>query len=394
MLERVIPAHQRPFPVRQAQPVAVLQPERLFLVGEAELRGRGEMTHHVGGGRAGADLGDRVVHELTGPPVRGTLLPVRAADVECPVIAGPVPVERVDNVEISGVPGPDQPVGENMGMRAAPLTGNGIYRLHLFRAVLVQVPGHQRDAGVLPDARPQVPVQLVVGAVHEGGGMVQQRDLIGGLDGPDILHETVPVDDMQALRLQRAQHRKFHHIHPDRLGVQAVIAQDTGQPAGVAALDPHLLRDGAAPARNSGPPVLPVIPRREHLVRPGRRPDIPQDRLLPAHHQAAPEQLVPGPVPNVGSGGIPDIVHIEQNQRSYFRTSQRVADFSRAVGPQPGKINPLLPVRPQRCSGGSDRDGPRRGIVILNHVGSFKGYTGAYSPASAGRAGTRGGGPG
>jgi 23S rRNA A1618 N6-methylase RlmF len=25
----------------------------------------------------------------------------------------------------------------------------------------------------------------------------------------------------------------------------------------------------------------PVIPRREHLVRPGRRPDIPQDRLCP-----------------------------------------------------------------------------------------------------------------
>jgi hypothetical protein len=181
--------------------------------------------------------------------------------------------------------------------------------------------GHRRDAGVLPDARPQVPVQLVVGAVHEGGRVVEQRDLIGGLDGPDILHETVPVGDVQALRLQRAQHRKFHHVHPDRLGVQAMIAQDTGQPPGVAALDPHLLRNGSAPARNTGSLVVPVIPRREHLVRPGRRSDIPQDRILPAHHQAAPEQLVPGPVPDMRSGGIPDIVHIEQNQGSYFRTS-------------------------------------------------------------------------
>src|SRR5215471_13402297 len=197
---------------------------------------------------------------------------------------------------------------------------------------------------------------------------------------------------MQAFRLQRAQHRKLHHVHPDRLGVQAVIAQDTGQPPGVAALDPHLLRNGAAPTGNPGPPVLPVVPLREHLVGSGRRPDIPQNRLLPPHHQAAPEQLIPGPVSDMGSGDIPDVVHIEQNQGSYFRTSQRVADFSRTVGPQPGKIDALLPVGPQRCPGGRDRHGLRRGVVILNHVGSFQGYTGAYSPASAGRGGTRGAG--
>ena len=58
--------------------------------------------------------------------------------------------------------------------------------------------------------------------------MIEQGDLIGSLDGPDILHEPVPVGNVQALRLQCAQHRKFHHIHPDRLTIQAVIAQDTG----------------------------------------------------------------------------------------------------------------------------------------------------------------------
>jgi hypothetical protein len=110
-----------------------------------------------------------------------------------------------------------------------------------------------------------------------------------------ILHETVPVGDIQALRLQRAQHRKLHHVHPDRLGVQAVIVQDTGQPAGIAALDPHLLRNGAAPAGNPGPPVLPVIPWREHLVRSGRRPDIPQDRLLSPASPGSNGTAYPGP---------------------------------------------------------------------------------------------------
>ena len=167
MLERVVAAHQRPFPVRQAQPVAVLQAERLLLVGEAELRGGGEMPDHVGRGCPGTDLGDRVVHEFAGPAVRRALLTVRAAHVERPVVTGPVAVEGVDDVEVRGVARPDQPVGEHVRMRAAPLTGDRVDRLHLLRPVLVQVAADQGDAGVLPDARAQVPVELVVGAVHQ-----------------------------------------------------------------------------------------------------------------------------------------------------------------------------------------------------------------------------------
>ena len=177
------------------------------------------------------------------------------------------------------------------------------------------------------------------------------------------------VHDVQALGLQRPQHRQLHHVHADRLTGQPVIAQDAGQPAGVAALDPDLLRDGPAPAGDARPPVRLVVPGREHLMGAGRRPDVPQDRVGAAHHQAAAEQLVPGPVADVRRGRVADVVHVEQDQGADVGLFECGADLVRTVGPEPGEIDALFPVGAEGGAGGGDGDGCRGGGVVLDHGG-------------------------
>src|ERR1700730_11271973 len=99
--------------------MTVLEAEGLLLVCEAEFLSGREVPDHVRRGRSRADLRDRVVHEFPRPAVRLALPGVRAAHVQRPVVTGPVAVERMDDVEVRGVPGPDQAVGEHMRMRAA-----------------------------------------------------------------------------------------------------------------------------------------------------------------------------------------------------------------------------------------------------------------------------------
>ena len=74
--------------------------------------------------------------------------------------------------------------------------------------------------------------------------MIQQRDLVGGLDRADVLHQPVPVLDAQPLAFQCPQNRQLNDIHPDRPVGQSGVAEQPGQPGGVARLDAHVLRDG------------------------------------------------------------------------------------------------------------------------------------------------------
>ena len=69
-------------------------------------------------------------------------------------------------------------------MRVAAVAGHGVDRLDLLRAELEQHLRRHRDDLVLADARAQHPVDLLVDGVDDRRGVVQQRDLVGGLDAP------------------------------------------------------------------------------------------------------------------------------------------------------------------------------------------------------------------
>ena len=73
-----------------------------------------------------------------------------------------------------------------MRVRVAAVARHGVYRLDLLGAHLEQELVRTRDDLVLVDARPQHPVDLVVDRVHEPGRLVEERDLLGGLDLPRL----------------------------------------------------------------------------------------------------------------------------------------------------------------------------------------------------------------
>ncbi len=100
---------------------------------------------------------------------------------ERPVVAGPVAVVGVDDVEERLVTRPDQPVGEVVRVRVAPLAGDRVDRLDLVGAHLVEPLVGQRDDLVLPDAGLERLDDVLVDAVDHRRGLVEQHDLVGDL---------------------------------------------------------------------------------------------------------------------------------------------------------------------------------------------------------------------
>src|SRR6185437_16970844 len=126
MLQRIQPADDRALVQGQAEAVAELKAEGLHLIGKAELRRGRPRPRDLVGGRPRTYERDRGVDPFAGLLVRVALYRSAAADVEGAVVAGPVSVEGLDDVEERLIPGPDQPVGEVVRMRAASLAGDRV----------------------------------------------------------------------------------------------------------------------------------------------------------------------------------------------------------------------------------------------------------------------------
>ena len=113
-------------------------------------------------------------------------------------------------------PGPDQPVGEVVRVRVAPLARDRVDRLDLVRPHLVEPLAGEPDDLVLPDAGLEHVDDVLVDAVDHGGGLAQQHDLVHGLDRPGVQHVLLDVDDPQALRLHLEQEGGLDDVDPDR----------------------------------------------------------------------------------------------------------------------------------------------------------------------------------
>ena len=125
---------------------------------------------------------DRGVHPLARALERVALRRGRAADDERAVVAGPVAVEDVDDVEVRLVARADQPVGEDVRVRAAPLARDRVDRLDELRAHLEQARVRERHDVALADARLQRLEDVLVDAVDHRAGLRQQHDLVRALD--------------------------------------------------------------------------------------------------------------------------------------------------------------------------------------------------------------------
>src|SRR4051812_22736978 len=279
VLERIEPADDRSLVEEQADAVTELEPEAFHLVVEPELLClRPDARHLVGG--------DPRAHELDGrvDPLAGLLVCIplcvgALADDEGPVVAGLVADERMDDVEERLVAGPDDPVREDVRMRAAPLARDCVDVVDVLGAEIEQVVRDVCDELALANAWLQLLRQQLVRAVDHRAGDVQQRDLVLRLDLAGIEHDLLAVSDGDPLVGECRRHRRLDDVHADGHVGDAFGPQDRRDLASGRAEEPGVWRDRPAQADHPGVDVLLAHPRAVQAMVLGRGSEVPDVRV-------------------------------------------------------------------------------------------------------------------
>ncbi len=345
-----------------------LQAEARLLAGEAEVLGGRPHLGDLRGRGAGAHLVDRVVEPFAALLVGGQLRARRAADAERAVVARAVAHERVDDVEERLVAGAQQAVGEHVRVRVAAIAGDGVDRLDLLGAELEQQPLGVGDDLVLTNARAQRLVDLLVDRVDDRGRMVEQRDLVLGLELARLHQHRLGVGGRDVATLQREQRLHVGQVDTQRLGLKPVLPQDLVDMAGQQVGNAGLLGHRAAHRRHAGAPARLRQPRRVELVVLGRRAEVPQNRVADPRQQRAARALVARPLPDVGARDVADVVLVKQQNRAEVRRLERVAHPLQAVGAQPHEIDPLFPVDSHRRAARPDHRCPLIACLDTAHT--------------------------
>src|SRR4051794_21692832 len=356
LLHRVQARDDRPLVQAEPEPVGELQPERLHLAAEAELLGLRQQRGDLVGAHADADTRDPAVHPLPGLGVGVALGRGRAADREGAVVAGPVAVEGVDDVEERLVAWPDQPVGEVVRVRVAPLAGDGVDRLDLVRPHLVEALVGEGDDLVLADAGLQPLDDPLVDPVDHRDGLGQQHDLVGRLDDARVQHVLLGVDDGESLPLHLEEERRLDEVDPHRLVGHAGLGQQ-GLDLGDGRLhQPHRRRDRTTEAEEAGAVVLLRHPLRVDLVVLDRRAEVPQHRVAVAGQQCVADHLVAEGAADPRVRRVADVVEVEEQERPALARVQCRLRRAEPVVAQPREVDPPLVVDPH-VPGSRERSG-------------------------------------
>ena len=99
------------------------------------------------------------------------------------------------------------------GCRIAALTRNCVDALDLFRAEIVEHFAGEPHALVFADTRLHEAIEFVVRDVYHRAGRVQQPNFVLRLEDAGILHDLLPVHNLDAFFLQCEQYRKLNHVH-------------------------------------------------------------------------------------------------------------------------------------------------------------------------------------
>jgi hypothetical protein len=343
--ERVQPRDDRPLVQAHPDAVAELQPERVHLVLEPELLGLRPHRRDLVGGGAGLHQVDRRVHPFARSLERVPLRGRRAPDDERPVVAGPVAVEDVDDVEVRLVPGPDQTVREDVRVRAAAFAGDRVDRLDELRAHLEQACVRERDDVALADTGLEGLEDVLVDPVHHRAGLRQQRDLVGALDLPCVGHHLLTVADLDARLRERQEDRRLGHVHPQGKVADAVLLHDRADLPRGTRLQADARVDRALQARVPADRVRLVVQVRQlQPVGLRGRAEVEDPRATRAREQRVPLALVERPVPDLRGGQVADVAGLEQQQRPQLRGLERLAGAFEPIGAQAFEVDPDLPV--------------------------------------------------
>jgi len=98
-------------------------------------------------------------------------------------------------------------------MRIAALAGDRVDRLDVVGPVAAQELGRHRDDVGLAHPGLELLADQVIGAVHHGGGAVEERDLVDALDLARLQHDLLAVDHLEGL-LQFEQHQRLDDVEP------------------------------------------------------------------------------------------------------------------------------------------------------------------------------------
>jgi hypothetical protein len=134
--------------------------------------------------------------------------------------------------------------------------GDGVYRLDLIGAHLVEPLVGQRDDFVLAHTGFEHVDDVLVDPVHHRSGLVEQHDLVHRLDHARIQHALLGVDDGQPLTLHLEQERRFDDVHAHRSVGEARIGQDALDLGDRITHQAGIRRDRTAEAEETRPPVL------------------------------------------------------------------------------------------------------------------------------------------
>ncbi len=176
-------------------------------------------------GRRGARLHqrDRLVDVLAAAGVGVPLRDRCAPDGERAVVAGSVAVVAVQDVEERRVARAHSRSRVDVRVRGAAFAGDGVDALDVLTAEVVEDLADEAHALVLPDARAQELVELVVGGVDHRAGLGQQRDLVLGLDPAGLEEDLLAVDERRCPPAASAASTGISiDVDPDRLVRQAV----------------------------------------------------------------------------------------------------------------------------------------------------------------------------
>ena len=187
--------------IARPMPWPILQRERRFLVGEAELLRLRPHSTHFRRRAAGPDRADRRVEIVAAALVGVDQRWRRRADREGAVVAGAVAHVGVQDVVVHRIARTQHAVGEHVRVRAAALARDRVDAFDVLRAEIVEHFADERRR-IRSRACPASSPRRARRRRHRPSRIaaVEQRDLVLGLDLARVGHQLLAVDDRDALR--------------------------------------------------------------------------------------------------------------------------------------------------------------------------------------------------
>src|SRR5215471_2920198 len=105
-----------------------------------------------------------------------------------------------------------------------------------------------------------------------------------------------------------------------------------------------------AQSRDTGTRAL-TEPWTINLMMARRRAEVPHDRLVVLRQKREAHELVHRPGADMRCSDIPNIVHVEAEERAQLGLFQRSLDAIKTIAPQPLDIHPLFPIDTHEAEG-------------------------------------------